>query len=144
MNIKDQGSRSDNCASITMGVTNAEKAKMMKIYFSVKDDCGVITAYAKLMTEAEVRAHYHGDSIVTGCLDAVKSFKFLRVENHSSDDVVSINIWGSLHPRCDLSDLQTHDGTKVEIDGVEVYNDLVHGDEANVGEHDSECTDCHK
>ena len=22
--------------------------------------------------------------------------------------------------------------------------DLVHGDEANVGEHDSECTDCHK
>ena len=114
------------------------------IYFSAKDDCGQTTAYAKLMSESEIRDRYKGNPTVLECLAQVKSFKTLRVENHSSEDSVSINIWGFEEPGCDLSDLQCHDGTKIEIDGKEVYNDLVPGDPENVGEHDPECEDCHK
>lgn len=98
-------------------------------------------AWSRMMTEAEARDMVSVSLEEAGWKD--KPLSKFRVERHAEDEDTRIYIWGEEEPGFQGDDFGLHVGTKVEIDGKVVFNNLKPSQESEPGDHD-DCEDCAK
>jgi hypothetical protein len=99
-------------------------------------------AYSKYMEEAEV--HYLLRGILKESKLEDRSFLKLRVEVHGdpeSDNESRIYIWGEVEAGFQSDDFGGHIGTRIIMDGVEVFNNLVPSEGEDPEDHE-ECEEC--
>lgn len=115
----------------------------VKIFFCARTGWDKPGAWADLWNEAKVR-EYVSESLATAGVTADLPIKKLRVEIHKGpEDDGRLYIWGEDQPGFQVGDYGDHEGLKVEVDGVVVYNDLrPAGDGGEIADHDPGCEDC--
>lgn len=116
-----------------------------KIFFCGRGPCEQPGAWAQLWSEGKVREYLKDSLAKAGVSD--RPFERLRVERHQAldQDDTRVYIWGEDQPGISCEDYGQHEGLRVEIDGVVVYNDLrPAGDEDDLADHDPECEECAK
>jgi hypothetical protein len=111
---------------------------MKKIFFCGRAGIDCPGAWCKMMTEAEARDMV-SDSLKKAGWEG-KPLSKLRVERHDGEDGARIYVWGEDEPGFQGDDYGQHEGTRVEVDGKVVYNDLVPLEDED-GDHE-DCEDC--
>jgi hypothetical protein len=114
-----------------------------KVFFCARTGFDEPGAWCELWDEAKVR-EYVTESLRKAGVGADTPFKTLRVEIHrGSEEDGRLYIWGEDQPGFQAGDYGDHEGLKVEVDGVVVYNDLrPAGDDGEIADHDPDCEDC--
>jgi len=96
----------------------------VKIFFCARTGWDEPGAWADLWNEAKVR-EYVSESLAKAGVTADVPIKKLRVEIHKGpEEDGRLYIWGEDQPGFQVGDYGDHEGLKVEVDGVLVYNDL--------------------
>ncbi len=112
-----------------------------KIFFCARTGFDEPGAWCELWDEERVR-EYVSESLKKAGVAGDMAVKTLRVEIHRGSDG-RIYIWGENQPGFQAGDYGEHEGLKVEVDGVVVYNDLKPaGDDDELEDRDRDCEDC--
>lgn len=115
---------------------------MRKLFFCGTAGFDNPGAWSKMLGEAEARDMVSVSLELAGWKD--KPLSRFRVERHDgSDGDVKVYLWGEDEPGFQGDDFGQHEGTKVEVDGKVVYNDLKPSSDEDPGDHE-ECEDCAK
>ena len=111
-----------------------------KIFFCGRAGFDSPGAWCKMMTEAEARDIVSVSLEKAGWKD--KPLQRFRVETHAEGVDSRFYVWGEDEPAFDGDDNGNHVGTRVEVDGEVVYNDLRPAEESLVDDDHEDCEDC--
>jgi len=121
------------------GVPEGGGGEMKKLFFCGRAGIDSPGGWARMMDEAKARDMVSESLGLAGWKD--KPLNSYRVERHVEGEDSRFYSWGEDETAFDGDDYGQHVGVRVEIDGEEVYNDLVPSEESDPDDHE-DCEDC--